>query len=187
MGAMDPRIARTRRSLREALIALARERAVDEISVADIAEQAQINRSTFYQHYPDKGVLLADVLDAVIQDAMSAVTVEHTSADLQQLLVGYLEHVRDNRALYQRIFSDAVSSGVQARMRERLEGLLMARMQPGQDMVGGLPSGIAAASITGAAVAIIATWVQSPDPVPPRQAAGWVWQMVDLHEALPEH
>lgn len=183
---MDPRIARTRGSLRDALVTLAQERDVDEISVADIAERAQINRSTFYQHYTDKGVLLADVLDAVTQDAMSAVSVHQTSADLHQMLVTYLEHVSQNLALYRRIFSDVVSSGVQARMRERLEVLLMARMHPGQEVIGGLPFSIAAASITGSAVAIIATWVQSTDPVPPGEAAGWVWQMVDLHGALPD-
>ena len=47
---MDPRIARTRGSLQEALLELARERELDDISVGDVAERAGVNRSSFYQH-----------------------------------------------------------------------------------------------------------------------------------------
>ncbi len=182
---MDPRIARTRQALREALMDLARERDVDEISVADLAESAGINRSTFYQHYRDKGVLLADVFDAVTQETMQSVTADLGPADLRQVLATYLRHVQENLTLYRRIFSDAVSAGVQARLRERLEGLLLTRMDRGQTSVGGLPFPVAAASITGAAVAIIAAWVQSDRPAPAAEVAEWIWQMVALHGALP--
>jgi len=186
MRGMDPRIARTHQALREALMELARERDVDEISVAEIAEVAGINRSTFYQHYRDKGVLLADVLDAVTQEAMESVTVDLGPAELRQVLLRYLTHVQANLTLYRRIFSDAVSSGVQARIRERLEGLLLSRTDHGQGEVAGLPFPVAAASITGAAVAIIAAWVQAEQPAPATQVAEWIWQMVRLHEALPD-
>src|SRR5690606_15118949 len=70
---VDPRIARTRRSLQEALFELARERGLDEISVADIAERAGVNRSSFYQHYSDKDTLLADAIDAVVEEAGTAI------------------------------------------------------------------------------------------------------------------
>ncbi|MEZ5190283.1 MAG: helix-turn-helix domain-containing protein [Schumannella sp.] len=64
---MDPRIARTRRSLQEALLELARERELDDISVGDVAERAGVNRSSFYQHYADKETLLADALDSAAE------------------------------------------------------------------------------------------------------------------------
>src|SRR5665811_757073 len=49
----DPRIARTRRMLQTALLDLTREQPLDEITVADIADRAEVNRSSFYQHYSD--------------------------------------------------------------------------------------------------------------------------------------
>src|SRR5690625_7910641 len=99
---------------------------------------------------------------------MESVTVDLGPAELRQVLLRYLTHVQANLTLYRRIFSDAVSSGVQAQIRERLEGLLLSRTDHGQGEVAGLPFPVAAASITGAAVAIIAAWVQAEQPAPAR-------------------
>src|ERR1700677_4733063 len=55
---VDPRILRTRKLLQQALAKLMEKKEFDAISVQDIAEQATINRATFYDHYPDKFALL---------------------------------------------------------------------------------------------------------------------------------
>jgi AcrR family transcriptional regulator len=54
----DPRVRRTRKLLQEALVTLMKRRSFDELSVQDIAEQATVNRATFYDHYTDKFALL---------------------------------------------------------------------------------------------------------------------------------
>jgi AcrR family transcriptional regulator len=54
----DPRILRTRKLLQQALVKLMEKKEFDSISVQDIAEQATINRATFYDHYTDKFALL---------------------------------------------------------------------------------------------------------------------------------
>jgi AcrR family transcriptional regulator len=54
----DPRIRRTRQLLQGALESLMRTRSFEEISVQEIAEEATVNRATFYDHYTDKFALL---------------------------------------------------------------------------------------------------------------------------------
>jgi AcrR family transcriptional regulator len=54
----DPRIRRTRNLLQDALRKLMEIRSFDEIAVQDIAEEATVNRATFYDHYTDKYALL---------------------------------------------------------------------------------------------------------------------------------
>jgi AcrR family transcriptional regulator len=54
----DPRIRRTRKLLQGALGKLMLTKSFDEISVHDIAEEATVNRATFYDHYTDKFALL---------------------------------------------------------------------------------------------------------------------------------
>lgn len=54
----DRRTRKTRQQLREALLALLKEKSYDEISVQDIIERADVARSTFYVHYVDKDDLL---------------------------------------------------------------------------------------------------------------------------------
>ncbi len=54
----DPRIRRTRLLLQQALLALLKEKAFEDISIQDISEASTINRATFYAHYNDKSALL---------------------------------------------------------------------------------------------------------------------------------
>ena len=56
--ATDPRILRSRRMLMESLERLLKKKEFDDISVQEIADEATLNRATFYLHYADKNALL---------------------------------------------------------------------------------------------------------------------------------
>lgn len=61
----DRRIRRTRQALQGALIELIIERGYEATTVADIAERADVGRSTFYAHFADKEDLLRSGIDAL--------------------------------------------------------------------------------------------------------------------------
>lgn len=65
---MDRRITRSKRALRDALIALMEERGFDGFTVNDLCERADLNRGTFYNHFHDKDELLATLEDEVMAD-----------------------------------------------------------------------------------------------------------------------
>ena len=65
---VDPRVTRTQKLIREALLSLLSEKSFESISVQDIADRATVNRATFYAHYADKFALL----DALIREDVSA-------------------------------------------------------------------------------------------------------------------
>ena len=50
---MDRRVRKTRESLITALITLLEKKNINEISVRELSELADINRGTFYLHYKD--------------------------------------------------------------------------------------------------------------------------------------
>lgn len=54
----DRRTRRTRQLLRDAFVALLKEKRYEDVSVQDIIERADVARSTFYVHYVDKEDLL---------------------------------------------------------------------------------------------------------------------------------
>lgn len=58
----DPRYQKTHKLLRESLMELCKEKSYDKITINEITDQAQINRSTFYLHYPDILALANDCL-----------------------------------------------------------------------------------------------------------------------------
>jgi AcrR family transcriptional regulator len=61
---VDRRIQRTRQLLRQAFIEVAQEKGLTAVSIQDITERANVNRGTFYAHFPDKYALV----DALIRE-----------------------------------------------------------------------------------------------------------------------
>ena len=65
---LDPRVKRTRSLILTSFESLLAEKGFESISVHDVTDTAQINRATFYAHFPDKYALL----DYSIQKAFMA-------------------------------------------------------------------------------------------------------------------
>ncbi|WP_332686785.1 TetR/AcrR family transcriptional regulator [Devosia sp.] len=63
--AIDRRSLRTRMALQDALMRLTVARGYDDLSVAEIADAANVGRSTFYAHFTDKDDLLRSSLSAL--------------------------------------------------------------------------------------------------------------------------
>ena len=55
---LDPRIKRTRGLILQSFESLLAEKGFETISVQDVTDKAQVNRATFYAHFPDKYALL---------------------------------------------------------------------------------------------------------------------------------
>lgn len=64
----DRRIKYTKMMLTQSLVKLLHERPISKISIKEICETADINRSTFYAHYADQYDLLRQVVDETLQD-----------------------------------------------------------------------------------------------------------------------
>lgn len=61
---------RSRRMIRQAFEALLQERGFHKITVTDIVERADLNRSTFYAHYPDIYGIVDEMQEEIIQHNM---------------------------------------------------------------------------------------------------------------------
>src|ERR1043165_5181069 len=64
----DRRVRRTQATLQRALIALVQEQDLSQITVADVADRADVSRSTFYDHYTDVHELAEAACPFVLDD-----------------------------------------------------------------------------------------------------------------------
>lgn len=80
----DRRTNRTRRLLRNALMAAILEKGYDAITIEDITERADLGRTTFYLHYKDKEDLLIESLEAITDElrAQVGLGIAGTSPDI---------------------------------------------------------------------------------------------------------
>lgn len=68
---IDPRVKRTRRLLRDALVSLILEKDYASISIKEVTQRAEVAYITFYRHYESLDQLLIEVLDEGLAELMT--------------------------------------------------------------------------------------------------------------------
>ena len=94
---MDLRIKKTKRAIRSAFYELIKEKPLEKITVREIAERAEINKTTFYAHYET----VYDLVDQLEQEAVAEILREMSGA--QNLLEdprGFVQEMYTTMAHY---------------------------------------------------------------------------------------
>ena len=91
---LDPRVKRTRGLILRAFEDLLAEKNFESISVQDVTEKAQINRATFYAHFPDKFALLDHSISQMFRQEIEKRTLNachYTPDNLRNLILAVCE------------------------------------------------------------------------------------------------
>jgi AcrR family transcriptional regulator len=114
----DPRITRTDQALAQAIVELAAQQPVSQVTVADLADQAGVTRATFYNRYSSPLELLIQVLYADLErvhrleDARRAEG-RYSAVQMLRLATGDVaDHVERFMAVYQHALHDPADDGV---------------------------------------------------------------------------
>lgn len=174
---MNIRAEHTRSLLQSALLGLAEHRQLEEVTVREIVEAAGVNRSSFYQHYDDKYTLLADALEATIDEIVpGSVPAEDIPAGtIPPQLWRYLEHVADQVGVYRQVLGEHGSTVVAARLAGRIARVLEEVIaEKTSDLPADLPARVLAASAVGSLIGVLSVWVSEDPPQPVEVAARWI-------------
>ncbi len=150
---LDRRQDRTRKAIRTAFIQLMFEKDYPSVSVASVAERANVGRSTLYEHFRTKNDLLRDSLHV----PMSALASVIGSRDVPAHLSWWLQHFRERQALGRVLFY------LPARdiMLSVLAGLIERRLAEAAEVMElpSIPPGLLAAQIAAAQFALLTPWI----------------------------
>lgn len=95
----DRRAKRSRRLLKEGLLNLMQQKSFTDISARDITESADLNRGTFYLHYPDTKTLLGSIEDDIMAEAQELVDLHKAemgdSQSLRPILLPILDYIQE--------------------------------------------------------------------------------------------
>ncbi len=117
-GKTDCRTRYTRQTLKDILMEELKNKPYNKITVTEICQKADINRSTFYLHYIDMDDLLKDILDDFLSDTSSVL--DHVLCPYKlNCTYPFCEKIRTSPH-YQVLFFDDVTS---AKMLERISAL----------------------------------------------------------------
>jgi AcrR family transcriptional regulator len=171
----DPRIVRSRRMLMEALGRLLIHKEFGEISIQEIAEEATLNRATFYLHYPDKNALLQAMTEARFRELIARRGLSFTDCDgaLRAIALGVCDYLTETTGCPGQLAKMPLEGSVIAAVeRMFLEGAGNHAIRPGVDPV--LLAATAAWAIFGAA----RRWFQTADRIPAEEMAEKIEAMV---------
>ncbi len=100
---LDRRKQYTRMVLMESLVSLLQNKQISAITIKEICELADINRSTFYSHYSNQYDLLNSIEEKFIDDMMAALKQYNFSKEEEAFLIieKILEYISKNKVICQ--------------------------------------------------------------------------------------
>jgi AcrR family transcriptional regulator len=171
----DPRILRSRCVLMGALARLLIKKEFEEISVQEIADEATLNRATFYLHYPDKNALLQAMTDARFRDLMErrAITFTDCHGALRAIALGVCDYLAENASCPSQLTRVPLEGSIIPVIEDMFkEGISRHGLAPGADAA--MLATTAAWAVFGAA----RRWFQTPDRIPAEEMAAKIESMV---------
>lgn len=157
------------------MLELIAERDLSRISISDVTKQADVNRSTFYEHYTDLDDLAAAACTALFDEFVTAAPVRsgepaHYGARALASLAKLFAHVAEHAHLYRALLGPDGSARVINHLLERITTGAHRRRGPRHaDDVATPFDDPAAAFAAGAILAVVVDWLRRGCPGTPEQ------------------
>jgi AcrR family transcriptional regulator len=171
----DPRILRSRRMLMDSLAKLLMKKELEDISVQEIADEATLNRATFYLHYPDKNALLQAMTGVRFRDLIDrrAITFTDCNGALRAIALGVCDYLTETTGCPSQLARMPLEGSIIPVIEGMFkEGLAHHGLAPGVDAA--LLATTAAWAVFGAA----RCWFQTPNRIPAEEMAATIETMV---------
>jgi AcrR family transcriptional regulator len=171
--AQDARAVRTREALRHALLRLLELKTLEQITIRDICEVADVGYTTFFRHHPTKESLLDDVAAEQIGELVGLTLPLADPADPRAASVALFTYVDDHRKLW----STLLTGGAERAMRDeflRLSREIAAtRGRPGVWP----PADIATILVVSSTIELLSWWLRQRKPMT-------IEQVAEIHERV---
>ncbi len=96
----DPRIKRTRMLIQAAFLKLLETKTYEEITVQDILDVAEVNRSTFYKHYLNKEKLVEQIIEQLKKNIIFPLLEQRFSVPTKEFALLAVPIVNEHRAMF---------------------------------------------------------------------------------------
>jgi AcrR family transcriptional regulator len=159
----DRRARRTRAAIVTAFNELLFVKDYDDITPGEVAERADVGRSTFYEHYSGKNDVLAQSLAGILRPIARA----GLATDPEPALATVLEHFWTNR----RLARTMLAGGPRPMMNGLLRDLIAEEIADAPHAGGGVPTFLLATHLAHGHLALIEEWLTGRHGCPAQRLA----------------
>lgn len=151
------RVTATKDKLYKALLALMETASIDQVRISELCQLAQINRTTFYNHYGSQYDVLREMAQSFLDHTALVVRQQlQEKADFPHGLELALEYIREHRALLQRLLSQD-PNGFPIEL-PNFEEIILERLPP---QLPPMQKKAAAAFLTHGIVGLLLDWIRN--------------------------
>ncbi|MFD1672914.1 TetR/AcrR family transcriptional regulator [Agrilactobacillus yilanensis] len=183
----DLRVIRTRKMIVDAFIKLVQENGFENLTVQEIADEAMINRATFYAHFKDKQDLYHYVFSFALDSIKEVLSIEILTTDhkvdisnVENMLSRFFRLAQDNRGFFKILTSsnntttltETLRSVLQERYAEIFDNL---EIKQGQTLI---PTSFIIDYMTSIFVGILHWWLNNNSDFSPEHMAKLVIQLI---------
>ena len=175
---MDRRVKKTERAFMQALLHFLEEKDIKQITVKELCDHADMNRSTFYLHYLD----IYDLLDKTEQNMVDAIytPINKNNSRILYDILSTFEYIKEHKKDYRVIFSVNMGSGFVRKLTNKVTEHIIPHIK---EMLPDYPDDVARSAAVihvGGAMALLHDWVINHDcSIPPITILNAVIEMTD--------
>ena len=100
----DRRVRKTKKALHDSLFTLLENKPLSAVTVTELCEIADINRSTFYKYYPDIEGMMEHIEDDLLKMVLQNCEV---SASFEEMMYAMIETVFEHRDSFRHVYSSS--------------------------------------------------------------------------------
>lgn len=162
------RVRMTKLLLKESLIELMKKKSIHVISIKEICEGADVNRSTFYRHYNTQYDLYDDIINDISDDILVIYrNCAEEGMNVSRLLTKIFTYIEDQREKFLVLLSDNGNISL-GETYNRITERFISRENTGE--LGAYVAQFIAAGMT----SILWSWLNAEERKPPEQIAGLI-------------
>lgn len=162
----DRRIIRTKQSITKSFLELFSEKDLEQITINEIAERANVNRGTVYLHYSDKYDLLDKCIEDHISELISLCKKQEANPVSQGMVYNskpVFDYIRDHFPFFSAMFSNQRASLFRDRLLHFISASLMDKME-GPDNEHVIDNELNAQFMASAFIGIVEWWIRHQMP-----------------------
>lgn len=109
----------TKMLLKNSLIELMHEKNINHITIKELCEHAELNRSTFYLHYTDQFALLAEIEQEMLEKTFEYLKDADTNSETLPYIEAFLTYVKKNRDIFETLLCKQENNSFQTHFVEK--------------------------------------------------------------------
>lgn len=173
---LDRRIQKSKQAIMEAFMTLVLEKDLENITIGEVAEKANVNRGTIYLHFTDKYDLRDKCLDFYLTQLTEACIQDHKDENLaaKTSIIRIFEHLEVNYTFYSSMLSNKESPVFRKRMKEIFRDGLITRLDLSEEKA---QKEITVEFLVSAGVGVLEWWIYNSKPYPAPIIAEQLWKL----------